>query len=79
MITNPTNARKCTKVYYTCCISPTCFGHSCGHFPGHLVFFLKYSFKIREGVLKSCKIAGKIVSLSGFLKVLKIKVFKENY
>ena len=30
----PTNPRKCTKVYYTHSIPTTCFGHSCGHLRG---------------------------------------------
>ena len=31
MISKPTNAHKCMKVYYIQHILPTCFGHSCGH------------------------------------------------
>ena len=34
MILKPTNARKCMEVYYTRCIPPTCFGHSCGYLQG---------------------------------------------
>jgi len=31
MISKPTKAQKCKKVYYTHRIPPTYFGHSCGH------------------------------------------------
>jgi len=31
MISKPTSAHECMKVYYAHRIPPTCFGHSCGH------------------------------------------------
>ena len=34
MISKRTSAPKCMKVYHTHRVSPTCFGHSCGHLQG---------------------------------------------
>ena len=34
LISKPTSARQSMNVYYTHCIPPTCFGHSCGHLQG---------------------------------------------
>ena len=34
MISKPTYAHMCIKVYYTRHIPPTCVGHSCGHLQG---------------------------------------------
>jgi hypothetical protein len=31
MLTKLTNKRTFVQEYYTYCIPPTCFGHSCGH------------------------------------------------
>ena len=31
VISKPTNAHKHMTVYYTHCVPPTCFSHSCGH------------------------------------------------
>lgn len=45
VISKPTNAHKRMTVYYTHCVPPTCFSHSCGHVQGcalQRTYTLKY-------------------------------------
>jgi len=42
MISKPTNARKCMKVYYTLLVPPTCFDQSYSHLHGGLLQRIRY-------------------------------------